>query len=70
MKEGEEESLWQAMLGVRYGAALVVLAFDEQSQAATFEDKVRSFQRSYKVVKLPPSQGTNTSLKPRKRGCQ
>jgi 5-methyltetrahydrofolate--homocysteine methyltransferase len=34
-----------------YGAAGVVMAFDEKGQAATFEDKVRICQRSYRVLR-------------------
>src|SRR5271163_635739 len=40
MKEGEEEFLRQARLVRAYGAAVVVMAFDEQGQADTFERKV------------------------------
>merc|ERR1719223_1984300 len=36
---------------MRYGAAVVVMAFDEQGQAATFEDKVRICQRSYRLLR-------------------
>ena len=49
LKVGEEEFLRQAMLCMRYGAAVVIMAFDELGQAATFEEKVRICQRSYKV---------------------
>jgi 5-methyltetrahydrofolate--homocysteine methyltransferase len=51
LKVGEEEFLRQAKLCMRYGAAVVVMAFDEQGQAATFEDKVRICQRSYKLMR-------------------
>merc|ERR1719162_555523 len=51
LKVGEEEFLRQATLCKRYGAAVVVMAFDEQGQAATFEDKVRICQRSYKFLR-------------------
>jgi len=46
LKVGEEEFLRHAKLCQRYGAAVVVMAFDEQGQAATFEDKIRICQRS------------------------
>merc|ERR1719158_1377875 len=51
LKVGEEEFLRQAKLCQRYGAAVVVMAFDEQGQAATFEDKVRICTRSYKLLR-------------------
>ena len=40
LKEGEEKFLAQARLVRRYGAAVVVMAFDEQGQADTVERKV------------------------------
>jgi len=51
LKPGEEEFLRHAKLCMRYGAAVVVMAFDEQGQAATFEDKVRICQRSYTLLR-------------------
>ncbi|CAE7027101.1 mtr [Symbiodinium natans] len=51
LKVGEEEFLRQAKLCMRYGAAVVIMAFDEKGQAATFEDKVRICQRSYRVLR-------------------
>ncbi len=50
LKDGEEEFLRRAKLCRRYGAAMVVMAFDEQGQAATEEDKVRICQRAYKLL--------------------
>jgi 5-methyltetrahydrofolate--homocysteine methyltransferase len=50
LKEGEEIFVHQAKLCKRYGAAMVVMAFDEKGQAATFEDKVRICQRAYKIL--------------------
>ncbi len=50
LKEGEEEFLRQASLIKRYGAAAVVMAFDEKGQAATKEEKVRICQRAYKLL--------------------
>merc|ERR1719478_1026017 len=52
LKGGEEEFLRQAKLVQRYGAAVIIMAFDEQGQAATFEDKVRICQRSYKLLRM------------------
>merc|ERR1719265_1650967 len=51
LKPGEEEFLRQAKLVQRYGAVVVIMAFDEQGQAATYEDKVRICQRSYKLLR-------------------
>ncbi len=50
LKEGEEKFLHQARLAMRYGAAVVVMAFDEQGQAANKADKVRICQRAYKLL--------------------
>ncbi len=50
LKEGEEQFLEHARLAHRYGAAVVVMAFDEQGQATTKEDKVRICQRAYKLL--------------------
>jgi 5-methyltetrahydrofolate--homocysteine methyltransferase len=47
LKEGEEEFLHKAQTILKYGAAVVVMAFDEQGQAATVEDKVRICKRAY-----------------------
>ena len=47
LKEGEAEFLRQARLARRYGAAVVVMAFDEQGQAETVERKVDIAQRAY-----------------------
>ncbi|HEY3721550.1 MAG TPA: methionine synthase, partial [Roseiarcus sp.] len=50
MKEGEAEFLRQARLVRSYGAAVVVMAFDEQGQADTFERKVAICARAYKLL--------------------
>ncbi|HCE07211.1 MAG TPA: methionine synthase, partial [Oxalobacteraceae bacterium] len=50
MKEGEEEFLRQAKLCRRYGAAVIVMAFDEQGQADTFERKTEICQRAYNLL--------------------
>ncbi|GAA4799017.1 methionine synthase [Lysobacter hankyongensis] len=50
MKEGEAEFLRQARLVRRYGAAVVVMAFDEQGQADTFERKVEICSRAYALL--------------------
>ncbi|WP_255355491.1 MULTISPECIES: methionine synthase [unclassified Lysobacter] len=50
MKEGEEEFLRQARLVRRYGAAVVVMAFDEVGQADTIERKVDICSRAYQLL--------------------
>ena len=58
MKEGVDEFKRQAKLLRRYGAAAVVMAFDEQGQADTFERKIRICERAYRIlvdeVDFPP----------------
>ncbi len=50
MKEGEEQFLAQARLCRLYGAAVVVMAFDEEGQADTYERKVEICSRAYKLL--------------------
>src|SRR5881227_2128709 len=50
MKEGEDEFLRQARLVKRYGAAAVVMAFDEKGQADTFQRKIEISQRAYELL--------------------
>ncbi len=50
MKEGEESFLRQAALCKRYGAAIIVMAFDEQGQADTFARKTEICQRAYDLL--------------------
>ncbi len=58
LKEGEENFIRQAKLIKRYGAASVVMAFDEQGQADSYERRIEICERSYRilvdVVKFPP----------------
>jgi len=58
LKEGEEKFRKNAATVLKYGAAAVVMAFDEQGQAATFEDKIRICERAYRIlvdeVDFPP----------------
>lgn len=58
LKEGEEEFLKKAALIKRYGAAAVVMAFDEQGQASNYDDRVRICKRAYDLlvnhVQFPP----------------
>mmetsp|Transcript_35332 Transcript_35332/g.140429 ORF Transcript_35332/g.140429 Transcript_35332/m.140429 type:complete len:972 (-) Transcript_35332:1486-4401(-) len=59
LKEGEDAFIQNARIVKRYGAAVVVMAFDEQGQAATMQDKVRICTMAYKilvdVVKFAPT---------------
>ncbi len=50
MKEGEAEFLRQARLVRRYGAATIVMAFDEKGQADTYERKVDICRRAYELL--------------------
>ncbi|MDX2187050.1 MAG: methionine synthase [Opitutaceae bacterium] len=50
LKDGEAEFLRRARLIRRYGAAAVVMAFDEQGQAASRDEKVRICTRAYKLL--------------------
>jgi 5-methyltetrahydrofolate--homocysteine methyltransferase len=50
LKEGEDDFLQKARLARRYGAAVVVMAFDEQGQADTTERKVSICQRAYALL--------------------
>lgn len=58
LKEGEEEFLRQAKIIHRYGAATVVMAFDEKGQADTLDRRIEICKRSYdlltRVVGFPP----------------
>jgi len=50
LKEGEEKFRQNAATVRKYGAAVVVMAFDEQGQAATFEEKIRICERAYRIL--------------------
>jgi 5-methyltetrahydrofolate--homocysteine methyltransferase len=50
LKEGEEDFLRKAALVRRYGAGVVVMAFDERGQADTIERKIAICQRAYKLL--------------------
>ena len=50
LKEGEDDFLHKARLVRRYGAAVVVMAFDERGQADTVERKVEICQRAYRLL--------------------
>jgi 5-methyltetrahydrofolate--homocysteine methyltransferase len=50
MKEGVEQFKHQAKLLRRYGAAAVVMAFDEQGQADTYERKIQICERAYRIL--------------------
>jgi len=50
MKEGEDVFRAQARTIMKYGAAVVVMAFDENGQAATYDDKIRICARAYHIL--------------------
>jgi len=50
MKEGEDQFRHQARLLRRYGAAAVVMAFDEKGQADTYERKIEICERAYRIL--------------------
>jgi 5-methyltetrahydrofolate--homocysteine methyltransferase len=58
MKEGEAAFIYQAKLCKRYGAAAIVMAFDEKGQADTYARKIEICERAYRllvdVVDFPP----------------
>ncbi len=57
MKEGEAEFLRQARLCHQYGAAVIVMAFDEKGQADTFARKTEICERAYKLLTASPAEG-------------
>jgi 5-methyltetrahydrofolate--homocysteine methyltransferase len=50
LKEGEERFRQHAATVRKYGAAAVVMAFDEQGQAARYEDRIRICERAYRIL--------------------
>jgi 5-methyltetrahydrofolate--homocysteine methyltransferase len=50
LKEGEEKFRRNAAAVLKYGAAAVVMAFDEQGQAAAYEDRIRICERAYRIL--------------------
>src|SRR5213596_1179234 len=50
LKEGEVEFLRQARLVRRYGAAAIVMSFDEKEQAETYERRIASGRRAYELL--------------------
>src|SRR6056300_16186 len=51
LKEGEALFIDQARLCLRYGAAVIVMAFDEQGQADTYQRKIEICERAYKILR-------------------
>jgi 5-methyltetrahydrofolate--homocysteine methyltransferase len=60
LKEGKDEFLRQAQLIRQYGAAVIVMAFDERGQADTYERKIEICERAYRIlvdeVGFPPQE--------------
>ena len=58
LKEGEDKFRQNARTVLKYGAAVVVMAFDEQGQAATYAEKIRICARAYRILvdelRFPP----------------
>ena len=50
LKEGEEKFIWEATQIKRYGAAVVVMAFDETGQADNYERRLEIAKRSYDIL--------------------
>ena len=50
LKEGEEVFKQHAKTILKYGAAVVVMAFDEKGQAVDYEDKIRICERAYRIL--------------------
>src|SRR6202789_3322317 len=50
LKEGEDKFRHNAAAVLKYGAAAVVMAFDEQGQAATYAEKIRICERAYRIL--------------------
>ena len=50
LKEGEEKFRHNAATVLKYGAAVVVMAFDEKGQAATYDEKIRICERAYRML--------------------
>jgi 5-methyltetrahydrofolate--homocysteine methyltransferase len=50
LKEGEEKFRQNAKTVLKYGAAVVVMAFDEKGQAATYDEKIRICERAYRIL--------------------
>lgn len=58
LKEGEEKFIWEATQIRRYGAAVIIMAFDEVGQADNYERRIEIAKRSYDIlvnkVNFPP----------------
>ena len=50
LKEGEEKFIQQAIICRSFGAAVIVMAFDEQGQADTLEKRIKIGQRAYDIL--------------------
>ncbi|APY11463.1 methionine synthase [Seonamhaeicola sp. S2-3] len=50
LKEGEDKFIWEAKQIKRYGAAVIVMAFDEVGQADNYERRIEIAERSYRIL--------------------
>jgi 5-methyltetrahydrofolate--homocysteine methyltransferase len=53
LKGGEERFIWEAKQIKKYGAAVIVMAFDEQGQADNYERRIEIVKRSYEILTGP-----------------
>ena len=61
LKEGEDLFIYQAKLIRRYGAAVIVMAFDEKGQADSFDRRIEICERSYNICLLYTSDAADES---------
>ena len=50
LKEGEEKFIWEAKQIKRYGAAVIIMAFDEVGQADNYQRRIEIAERSYRIL--------------------
>ena len=50
LKEGEEKFIWEAKQIKRYGAAVIIMAFDETGQADNYQRRIEIAERSYRIL--------------------
>ena len=50
LKEGEEKFIWEANQIKRYGAAVIIMAFDETGQADNYQRRIEIAERSYRIL--------------------
>ena len=68
LKEGEQKFIEHALDVKRYGAAVVVMCFDEEGQATTYERRIEIAQRAYKILTEKVGEPTRHNLRPKRAG--